>query len=138
MADKNLFSPAGSPDRMRCTRLSGTFTIGAAGAITANDSSRDTGCTVTKTAAQTGRYDLLFFRNFTRIVVGASMVGPTTAAFGNAAGNTLQVRNQQGIVNAVAATGSNAQVQAFIASTGADTDVPSGTIINWWADCYGK
>lgn len=137
LTDRTTTSPAGtvSPDRM--TRVSGSFTIGAAGAITANDTAKDAGGTPVKTVTKTARYTVSLYRPFKRIVPGCSMTGPPDVAFGNVAGNTLQVRNVTPSV-AGATTVAVFDIQAFLASTGADTDVPTGTIINWWADCYGK
>lgn len=121
----------GTPERIFIG--SGSFTIGAAGAITAQDGAKNSGGTVSKTAAKTGRYDLLLVSTFARIQVYASMVGPADAAFGNTNANLLGIRN----VSATSAT-SNAEIQGILASTGADTDFASGTIVEWTAFGYAK
>lgn len=137
LSDKTNTAPLGTVSTDRLTRVSGSFTVGAAGAITANDSAKAAGGTPVKTATKTARYTVSLYRPFTRIVPGCSMTGPTDAAFGNTAGNTVQHRN---VIANTANSAAVAQfdIQAFLASSGADTDVPSGTIINWWADCYAK
>lgn len=131
--DRSNTSPAGTVSELRLTILSGSFTIGAAGAISASDSAKIAGATPTKTAAKTARYDLLTYRPWTRIVAFANIVGPADAAFGNTAANTVQCRNQ-----APTSTTSQVELQGILASSGADTDFASGTIINWQLHCYGK
>lgn len=137
ITDKTNTAPFGGVGTDRVTRVSGSFTIGAAGAISAFDAAKVSGGTPVKTATKTGRYTVSLYRPFTRIVPGCSMTGPTDAAFGNTTGNTVQHRN---VIANTAQSAAVAQfdIQAWLASSGADTDVASGTIINWWADCYGK
>lgn len=122
--------------------MSGTVTIGAAGAITAQDSILHTGGGFTgaapaagafaKTAGKTGRYDLLTYRPWDNFVFGANIIGPADAAFGNTNANLVQCRNL-----APTSTTSQGEIQGILASTGADTDFASGTIIQWWAFGYG-
>lgn len=134
LTDRSNTSPAGTPGDLRLTIIAGTFTIGAAGAITAQDSNKATGMnTVTKTAAKTGRYDLLTYRPWTRLVADFNIIGPADAAFGNTGANSTGVRN----VVAGSAV-SQLQVQGILASTGADTDFVSGTIVEYILYCYGK
>lgn len=127
----------------RVVIMSGSFTIGASGAITAQDSSYHTGGgftgaspaagAIAKTASKTGRYDILTYRPWDSFVFGASIIGPTDAAFGNTAANLVGTRN-----SAPTSTTSQGQIQGVLASSGADTDFASGTIIQWWAYGYGK
>lgn len=112
--------------------MSGTVTIGAAGAITAQTSNESAGLTFTKTAAKTARYDFLSYRPWDRLVVNANIVGPTDAAFGNVAANMVQARNVLPL-----ATDTQGQLQGILASTGADTDFASGTVIHYTIHAFG-
>lgn len=126
-------APAGSingtPERL--VIASGSFTIGAAGAITAQDGAKLSGGTVSKTGGQTGRYDVVLVGTCARMQAYASMVGPTTAAFAGA--NITQIRN----VLPTSAI-SNFEIQGILGSTSADTDFTSGTIVNWTIFGYAK
>lgn len=135
LTDRSNTSPAGVPGSDRVTIMAGTFTItGGAGAIGSQDSSKHTGATVTKTAATTGRYDILTYRPWTRCLIFAWIGGgPASAAFGNTNANTVQGRNPN-----PTSTTSQGQVQAFLASTGADTELAAGTIVNYMVLGYGK
>lgn len=112
--------------------MTGTFTIGAAGAITAQMSSESSGGVVTKTAAKTARYDLLTYRPWDKLIVNCTIIGPADAAFGNTAANMTGVRNLVPL-----STTSQAEIQGILASTGADTDFASGTIVEWTAFGFG-
>lgn len=105
--------------------ITGAITIGAAGAVTsyACEACDNTGGIVKNAAA--GRYDIVFlrkFRNF-RLVGAPGILGPATAAFGNADGNTAQWRP--------ATTNFHATLQTFLASSGADTNTTSGNVIHF-------
>lgn len=132
---KSANAPAGSvnSDGMRLYTFSGSFTIGAAGAITTQDGAKASGGTSSKTAAKTGRYDVVLVSTVSRLAITASMTGPADAAFGNAAANMVGIRN----VAPTSAT-SNFELQGILASSGADADFPSGTIVNWVATGYAK
>ena len=56
------------------------------------------------------------------------LVGPTDAAFGNTGANMAQARNVS-----VTTGWSSFQIQGVLASTGADTDFVSGTVVHWTA-----
>lgn len=132
LTDRSNTSPAGVPGKRRVTIMTGTFTIGAAGAITAQMSSESSGGAATKTATKTGRYDILTYRPWDKFVLVASIIGPADAAFGNTAANTTGVRNVT-----PASTTSQGQIQGILASTGADTDFASGTVVEWVAWGFG-
>lgn len=119
------------------TRMAGTVTITAAGAILSQDGQLVAGFKLAKNAAA-GRYSIQTHRQFKRLIVEALyFVGPTAAAFGNVNANALQVRNVDGTgaANTAIATADSldfvvGQVQAFLASTGADTDLASGSVLH--------
>ena len=74
--------------------------------------------------AAAGRYDIALYRKLRNIrVVGVSLMKAGGGAFGNAVANTIQPR--------VPTTNADATLQAFLASTGADTDIASGDIIHF-------
>lgn len=133
LTDRSNTSPAGVPGSDRVTIMAGTFTIGAAGAISAQDASKHTGVVITKTAAKTGRYDLLTYRPWTRLVVEATIIGPADAAFGNTSANQTGIRNVS-----PTSTTSQAEIQGILGSTGADTDFANGTIIEYVVYAFGK
>jgi hypothetical protein len=120
MSFQTIFRNLGSTNGLD-TILSGTFTIGAAGAITAQDGTAIAGWTAAKVAGKTGRYTLTFHRKFKRCKVAhANIVGDTDTAFGNTAANQVQNRNK---------SASSVDVQAFLSSSGADTELASGTVV---------
>lgn len=131
IATNPVGSVTGTPERLAI--FSGSFTIGAAGAITAQDGMKSSGGTVSKTGGQTGRYDVVLFSTIARATVYSSIVGPTTAAFGNTNANLAGIRNVLP-TNTV----SNLEIQGILASTGADTDFASGTIVNWTVFGFAK
>ena len=111
------------------TVISGSFTIGAAGAITATAgfvTSRAAGLApgIVKTAAKTGRYTVLLDRTYKslRFLGAPGIVGAADAAIGNASGNIGFFRN---------ASGAGFDVQLALASTGADTDATNPTTVHW-------
>lgn len=102
--------------------ITGILTIGASGAITAGATGEL--YTAVKNAAA-GRYDLTFdrlYRTQPRFV-GATVVRNGTASFGNTNGNTV---NGQ-----IGATNGTATLQAFLASSGVDTDIASTSQIHF-------
>jgi hypothetical protein len=103
--------------------ISGTITIGASGAISSQDGSRTI---FVKTSAKTGRYTGTLDRKYkkVRMLGGPGLVGDTDSAFGNTNANTAQYRN---------VTTSAFDIQCFLASSGADTNPASGTVIHWAA-----
>lgn len=121
----------------RLTIISGSFTIGGAGAITAQ--SADGAATVSKTAGKTGRYDIATYREWDRIVFDANIIGPTDTGIGNTNGNALITRNVMPNPTPPFSpqVTSQGQIQAILASTGVDTDMASGIVVEWWAFCYG-
>jgi hypothetical protein len=115
--------------------ITGTITVTAAGAIASVSCEQAPGTTGTLASSRSnygfcvknaaaGRYDLAFFRKFRNLrYLGGGIMKAGGGAFGNAAANTIQPR--------VATTNADATLQAFLASTGADTDVASGDIIHF-------
>lgn len=121
MAAKFKLKPRGSGRRGEDT-ISGTITVGAAGAIT---SQTGEAVTAVKNAAA-GRYDLTFDRIYKTGSVrfdNAMLVRPDTTAFGNVSANVVQ--GQAG------ADAGHATLQGILASSGADTDVKSGHVIHY-------
>ena len=115
--------------------ITGTITVGAAGAISSVSCEQAPGTTGTLASnranygfcvknAAAGRYDLAFFRKFRNLrFLGAGIMKAGGGAFGNTSANTIQPR--------VATSNADATLQAFLASSGADTDVASGDIIHF-------
>jgi hypothetical protein len=123
----------GSGGRRGACLLWGSFTLGAAGALSVADGFLPITATagtfgVIKTATKTGRYSLFFDRKYrTMRVVGLTIQGAADAAIGNAAGNTVFYRN-------LAARGKAAQsfdIQLALASSGADTEGANGTVVSY-------
>jgi hypothetical protein len=123
----------GSGGRRGACLLWGSFTLGAAGALSVADGFLPITATagtfgVIKTATKTGRYSLFFDRKYrTMRVVGLTIQGAADTAIGNAAGNMVFCRN-------LAARGKAAQsfdIQLALASSGADTDGASGTVVSY-------
>jgi hypothetical protein len=114
----------GSP-QPRVVLLAGNFTIGAAGAITAQTGARISGATVTQTGSEDGRYGVALDTRYKRaLAAGASMVGPDDAAFPTTTGSDPQTR-------LLAVDGFSVQFKRV--DTQADADPASGTIGTWWA-----
>lgn len=104
---------------------SGIFTIGASGAISSQDGEVISGATVTQTASEDGRYDVVFYRPQKRLkFCDASMQGPTDAALPTTTGSDPITRN---------GSGTGFQVQFKRTDTQADTDPASGTVCRWFA-----
>jgi hypothetical protein len=127
MARSQLFpSVIATHGRRLPAKVWGSVTLGSSGAIASTTgfwaSKAATIFGVVKTASKTGRYSFTMDRTYRTLrVTGVSIVGPTDAAFGNTNANAIQVRNQ---------TTSSFDLQLFLASSGADTDGASGTVIN--------
>lgn len=109
--------------------LWGSFTIGAAGALTAAAGFLPITTTastfgVIKTAAKTGRYSLFFDRKYRDLMPFGmpTIQGPADAAIGNTNANDTFVRN---------VTTQSFDIQLILGSTGADTDALSGTVVYW-------
>lgn len=122
--------PVALPDRGTYrrgdVRITGRIVIGASGAVTSYECEAcDTTGGVVKNAAA-GRYDILFFRKFRnlRFAGPPTVVGPATAAFGNAAGNIANWR-------VTPTTNFHATLQVYLASSGADTDTTSGNEVHF-------
>ena len=115
--------------------ISGTITITAAGAIASVSCEYAPGTTGTLASsranygfclknAAAGRYDIALIRKYRNVRLGSvTLIKAGGGAFGNAVANTIQWR--------VATTNADATIQAFLASSGADTDIASGDIISF-------
>lgn len=123
----------GSGGRRGACLLWGSFTLGAAGALSVADGFLPITATagtfgVIKTATKTGRYSLFLDRKYrTMRVVGLTIQGAADTAIGNTAGNTVFCRN-------LAARGKAAQsfdIQLALASSGADTEAATGTVVSY-------
>lgn len=111
--------------RPRTAILSGTFTIGASGAVSSQDGAALSGATVTQTGSEDGRYAVTFDREYKQIShVGATMVGPNDAAFPTTTGSDPKCR-------LLATTGFS--IQFVRTDTQADADPASGTVCTWMA-----
>lgn len=105
--------------------LSGQVTIGAAGAVTAQTSTKISGGTVSQTGSEDGRYGVAFQRRWKRIIgAGAFMFGPNDAAFPTTTGSSPKGR-------LLAVDGFS--VQFVREDTQADADPASGTVFTWFA-----
>lgn len=106
--------------------IGGSFTIGASGAISAQDGAKKAGGTVTQTASEDGRYTVAFDRTYKRVVsvLHPTMFGPADSAFPTTTGSDPQARNR-------ATTGFDIQFKRV--DTQADADPASGTICDWAA-----
>ena len=104
--------------------LGGTFTIGSAGAITAQTGDGTAGATIAYVAAGLYTATFLVAAGPVRINLGAhaTMVGPDASAFPTTTGSNPQCRVQ-------ATTGF--KIQFIRPDTQADADPASGTICNW-------
>lgn len=109
----------------RARLLTGTITIGSAGAVSASTSAKYSGASATKTSAKNGRYAVAFQRTYKRILgAGCNMVGPDDSAFPTTTGSDPQLR---------LLTTSGFSIQAKRPDTQADTDPASGSVLTWWA-----
>lgn len=119
--------------------VSGAFTIGAAGAITAVScdyaplfaGAAGLQGTILKDAAA-GRYNVTLLRKFRGALrlIGCALTNPSASvAQGNTNGNALTFRPSASQV-----AGQTFSLQAYLASSGADTDVITGTIISFMVE----
>jgi len=116
-----------SPKPGKSEVLAGNFTIGAAGAITAQTGARLSGVTVTQDAASVGRYLLTFYRGFTKGPQAkmAIMEGPATGTvFPTATGSEARFRSY-------ASPTAAASLQLLRSDTQADADGASGTVVHF-------
>lgn len=120
MADRNM-KPMHSLEAA-VVPVFGRFVIGASGAISSQDLPK--GFTVTKTAAKTGRYTVLFADVWNSLRGAAiTLQGPPDVAWG-AAGIVSFLRNE-----AVATTKTvDVQFATAVASP-LDAELPSGTVV---------
>lgn len=115
------------------TRLSGTITVGAAGAVSSQIDTRDGGVTFVKNATA-GRYDGTIHRAYRRAIAsGADMVGPTAGTVPNAA-KCAYVTGIAAAAFAGTAGFSTFTVQCTAADGATATNPTSGDIISWWVD----
>lgn len=113
-----------SPDH-RDRRLSGNFSIIAAGAVGVQTSGALSGVVVTKNAAA-GRYLLTPYKAFKTFKGGnANVEGPATAASGG------PTTGESAAPMLRAATGGSVSIQLRRADTMADADATSGTKVHW-------
>lgn len=120
---------AGSPNYKGAeSLLSGSFTIGSSGAISAQTGAAASGFTVTQdtTSSAVGRYLVTFYKTFNAIKTKmVSMTGPAAGtAFPTTTGSHPQFRNYTG----TAANTLTASVQFTRSDTQADADAASGTV----------
>lgn len=107
------------------------MTIGAAGAISANDSAV-AGLTVVKTAAKTGRYTFTLPSAYKKFLgLDVTLTGPSDVAWGatTVGGPTWFCRNNNIDRGTKAGT-----IDVQFAATGSnnDADLPSGTVAGVW------
>ena len=116
-----------SPKPGKSVVLAGNFTIGAAGAITAQTGAQQSGVTVTQDVTSTGRYLLTFYRGFTKGPQAkmAIMEGPATGtAFPTTTGSEARFRSY-------ASPTAAASLQLLRSDTQADADGASGTVVHF-------
>lgn len=105
--------------------IGGSFTIGAAGAVSSEDGAKLAGGTVTQTGSEDGRYAIAFDRTYKRLVTcGAQMVGPDDDPFPTTTGSDPQLRLK---------TTSGFTVQFKAPDAQDDVDPAEGTVCTWWA-----
>jgi hypothetical protein len=115
------------------TRLAGTITIGAAGAITAQTDNRDAGVVFTKNATA-GRYDGVLHRSYRRVISGdANMIFATVGQIPVATdGNEAYVTGISA-ANVSGASGAGTFTIQCVTSNGtpAAANPVSGSIVSW-------
>ncbi len=114
------------------TLITGTITVGAAGAVSAQTDNRNAGVTFVKNAGA-GRYDATVHRAYRRIMsAGADLVGPTAGTVPNAA-KCAYITG----ISAANFAGTSGTSTFSIVCTAADgataTNPTSGDIVSWWA-----
>jgi hypothetical protein len=129
MSERILYPPEGVDIRART--FAGNFTIGAAGAVTAQTSGALSGCVVTKNAAA-GRYLLTFFKSFkTFKSATANVEGPATAASGGPTTGESGAPMLRAATGVAASGVSTVSIQLRRNDTLADADATSGTKVHW-------
>lgn len=105
--------------------IGGSFTIGASGAVSAQDGARLSGGTVTQTGSEDGRYLVTLDRAYQRVrPLSPLMIGPDDSAFPADSGSDPQAR---------LLTTSSFSIQFKRTDTQADADPASGTVCTWFA-----
>lgn len=105
--------------------IGGNVVIGSSGAISSQDTAKESGGTATQTGSEDGRYSIAFDRTYKRVVTSwATMFGPNDSAFPTTTGSSPKCRNR-------ATTGFD--VQFVREDTQADADPASGTSFDWGA-----
>jgi hypothetical protein len=105
--------------------IGGSVTVGAAGAISAQDGAKLSGGTATQVASEDGRYLITLDRTYKRVrPLAPLMIGPADAAFPTTTGSDPQAR---------LLTTSSFTVQFKRVDTQADADPASGTVFTWSA-----
>ena len=118
--------------------VSGSFTIGAAGAITATTGfcpSAAAGVSpgTVKTAGKTARYTVTLDASYAslRFLGAPGLVGPADAAIGTAGTDAFYRNKSLGTGAGSAGTPASFDIQIFNDGTGNDTDAASGTEVHW-------
>lgn len=110
------------------TLVTGTITIGAAGAIATNGVACEL-ATVVKTAAKTGRYTVTFLKKYKNVrVANLDLVGPADVALTATDGNDIFCRNL---------SGTSVDIQARQTSY-ADANPASGNVIHFGFWCQDR
>ena len=105
--------------------IGGSFTITAAGAISAQDGAKLSGGTVALVASEPGRYSVTLDRVYKRVrPLAPLMIGPDDAAFPTTTGSSPKAR---------LLTTSSFAIQFVREDTQADADPASGTVCTWFA-----
>jgi len=105
--------------------IGGSFTIGASGAISAQDGAKLSGGVVTQVASEDGRYHVALDRVYKRVrPLAPNMIGPDDSAFPTTTGSSPKSR---------LLTTSSFDVQFVREDTQADADPASGTVCVWAA-----
>lgn len=116
-----------------CTTLGGTITIGAAGAVTAQTDTRNSGATFVKNATA-GRYDGTMHRGYRRAIDGdANVQFPTAGAIPVATdGNEAYLQGISAASWAGTSGFSTFTIQCITSNgTPAAANPASGTVISW-------
>jgi hypothetical protein len=116
-----------------CTTLGGTLTIGAAGAISAQTDTRNSGVTFVKNAAA-GRYDATIHRAYRRAIDGdANVQFPTAGTVPTGTdGNEAYLQGIAAAAWAGTAGFSTFTIQCVTSNgTPAAANPASGTIVSW-------
>lgn len=133
MAQRKLTVPYGSPNPNREVLLSGSFTIGASGAISSQTAVLNSGVTITQdvTGSAVGRYLAVFDRTTYKALKykGLSMTGP---AAGTAFPTTTGIDPTFRLYTATLPANQAASIQLTRSDTKADADAASGTVVYYF------